>query len=72
VVFSFSDVIHHGQDLASASVELAGGDKYSWKVKNNVGIPENAEQILSLQPVVMKYGHRIVQGHVVLYTIQRT
>ncbi|KAI1169625.1 hypothetical protein F4777DRAFT_201781 [Nemania sp. FL0916] len=69
VVFSFRDEIHHGEDLASASVTMTG-DKYSWKMKDNVKLPVNAEKILALQPVVMKYGRKTISGHTVLHTIQ--
>lgn len=71
VVFSFNDEIYRSQDLSSAVVTKSGNE-YSWTRKNDVKLPENAEKILSLQPLVMKYGSRRIPGHAVLYQIDGT
>lgn len=69
VVFAFKEENYHSQDLASAAVTRSK-DSYSWKKEDNVKLPENAEKIIAVQPLVMKYGPRIIPGHAVLYLIQ--
>ncbi|EFY95145.2 hypothetical protein X797_010128 [Metarhizium robertsii] len=69
VVFSFRDEIHHAEDLASASVTMSESG-YSWKKKNNVRLPVNAEKVIAVQPVVMKYGSKTIPGHAVLHMAQ--
>ncbi|QLI67215.1 uncharacterized protein G6M90_00g032480 [Metarhizium brunneum] len=43
---------------------------YSWKKKNNVRLPVNAEKVIAVQPVVMKYGSKTIPGHAVLHVVQ--
>ncbi|KAI9930163.1 hypothetical protein MW887_011973 [Aspergillus wentii] len=69
VVFAFKEENYHSQDLASAAVTRSE-DSYSWTKKDNVKLPENAEKIIAVQPLVMKYGSKTIPGHAVLYLIQ--
>lgn len=70
-MFSFKDEIYSSQDLSSAAVNKSGNE-YSWTRKDDVKLPENAEKILALQPLVMKYGSKRIPGHAVLYQIDGT
>lgn len=69
VLLAYKTELYKSQDLASALV-VKNNSKYTWERKSNAKLPENADKILAIQPLILKLDVLKLPGFITLYTIQ--
>ncbi|PKY06356.1 hypothetical protein P168DRAFT_325235 [Aspergillus campestris IBT 28561] len=68
-LLQYQTTVHESHDLASIAVKKENGS-YSWDRETDVQLPENASNILAIQPMVAKLGDHTLPGYATLYVLQ--